>query len=217
MKRLLAITSIIALAACQQQASTSDNDATAAVDPLTITGGLLVTAPGGAQNLAVIRTDGTEYISSAGAMGTGKWSSKDGKICIDPDAEDGQTNCYSFSNVDEDGSYTATGDDGTTVKVLQVDHDNAPGTTPAHEAGAYLLTESDGTQGLVVHSKDGTYHEAPYAGKAMTRVADGKRCFDPEGDDPETCSSPGDVYADGSFTAIQADGTTAFIQPLLTS
>ena len=212
MKRIVLIASVVALGACQQQGASSD-EGPASVDPLTVTGGLLITAPGGMQNLAVIRADGTDY-ETAGAIVTGKWEAKDGKVCIDPDAEGANADCYSFSNAGDDGSYTATGDSGGTVKVLQIDKDNAPGTAPAHQVGAYLLTEADGSQTIAIHSKDGTYHEAPFGGKATTRVDGDKRCFDPEGDAPESCSSAGDVYPDGAFTFITAEGGTGLVQPL---
>jgi hypothetical protein len=213
MKKFLLIAPLALIAACQQQASTPAAGS-ATVDPLTVTGALLVTAPDGSQSLNVIRDDGT-YYETQGAMSTGKWAAQDGKICITPAAANAQANCFGFSTVGDDGTYMTTGGAGAGIKVKRIDQDDTAGSTPEHQVGAYLITETDGSQTIAVHSKNGTYHEAGFSGQGTSRVADGKRCFDPAGDAPETCSSAGDVYADGAFTYHDADGGTGLVQPLI--
>lgn len=101
--------------------------------------------------------------------------------------------------------------------------ENTAAATPAATAdsattapGDYDVKMADGTMGMTTINADGSYVDTDAKGKQVKGKfahKDGKDCFDPDGDETETCwtvSAPG---ADGSFTAKAADGTTVTVSP----
>lgn len=78
-------------------------------------------------------------------------------------------------------------------------------------SGTYEIAMPDGTVTLQTINADGTYVEttpqgARTGGGAWRIGEDGQMCFDPEGDDGETCYSGGAPAADGTFELRGQDG-----------
>ncbi len=82
--------------------------------------------------------------------------------------------------------------------------------------GEYEVKMADGTIASTIINADGTYVDADPKGKGTKgkfASRDGKDCFDPDGDEAETCWSVSPAAADGSFTATSPDGTTVTVTP----
>lgn len=85
--------------------------------------------------------------------------------------------------------------------------------------GTYEVTYADGSVGMLTTSEDGTFSATigDQTGSGTVSEADGKVCFDPEGDDPEqptmcwTSSAPAE---DGSWTSTSDDGETVTVRPV---
>lgn len=82
--------------------------------------------------------------------------------------------------------------------------------------GTYDVKMADGTMGTTVINADGTYVDTDAKGKVIKgtfAAKDGKDCFDPEGDEAESCWSVTAPGADGSFTATGPDGMVVTVTP----
>ncbi|UNU42287.1 hypothetical protein EAO27_05875 [Sphingopyxis sp. YF1] len=101
----------------------------------------------------------------------------------------------------------------------------APATAPtpapvasdsATKPGSYDVKMADGSAATTVINADGTYVDTDAKGgtaKGRFAVKDGKDCFDPDGDEGETCWTVSAAGADGSFTATDPKGTTVTVSP----
>jgi hypothetical protein len=75
--------------------------------------------------------------------------------------------------------------------------------------GTFEVTMKDGSKGQTTLSADGSYVDKNPDGtetKGTWNVADGKTCFDPEGDEGPTCYAETETAADGTFTATPDKG-----------
>jgi hypothetical protein len=76
-------------------------------------------------------------------------------------------------------------------------------------AGTYNVKRYNGGTSTIVINADGTYSDNGPGGTIETgrfALKDGKRCFDPEGDEAEVCWTVSQPRADGSFTATDPEG-----------
>ncbi|TNE47128.1 MAG: hypothetical protein EP341_09480 [Sphingomonadales bacterium] len=85
--------------------------------------------------------------------------------------------------------------------------------------GTYEVTYADGSVGMLTTSEDGTFSVTlgDQTGSGTVSEADGKVCFDPDGDDPEqptTCWTPSAPAEDGSWTSTSDDGETVTVRPV---
>lgn len=89
---------------------------------------------------------------------------------------------------------------------------DAGGTPP----GTYDVKRSDGSMGITVITEDGRFSDTDAKGQvvegAFTRK-DGKDCFDPDGDAPETCWTITGPADDGSLTGTAPDGAVVTVTP----
>lgn len=75
--------------------------------------------------------------------------------------------------------------------------------------GTYTVTDDKGTVGTTIINADGTYIDRLPDGKEVKgtiAAKNGMDCFDPDGDEAETCFSMTTPGADGTFKATSADG-----------
>lgn len=81
-------------------------------------------------------------------------------------------------------------------------------------AGKYEVTMADGKVMTETINSDGTYVDLMDGKETRGKWrADGARtCFDPDGDRPEECYTPGAAGPDGSFVVTGADGTKTTIR-----
>lgn len=139
MKYLTPIAAALALAACSQQADdapapteTADTAMTSAeptntsqLDAEDAVGTYDVTWADGTVTTTMINADGTYVDTMEGEeTATGNWLVKEGKSCLTP--EGGAEMCWTDSARADDGSWTATAEDGTTVTVRKADATVAP-------------------------------------------------------------------------------------------
>lgn len=107
----------------------------------------------------------------------------------------------------ESNEVTANADTSTQTAMV-----TANGTTP----GTFDVTAKDGTRSQTTLNADGTYTDVDSSGKEVAHgtwnVADGKTCFDPEGDEGPTCWSETAPAADGSFTATSDKGDVVTVK-----
>ena len=85
--------------------------------------------------------------------------------------------------------------------------------------GTYEVTAADGTKSQSVLNADGTYTDTDADGTVTATgtwsVADGKTCFDPEGDEEATdCYTETAPGADGTFTATPDEGEAVTVKRL---
>ena len=96
---------------------------------------------------------------------------------------------------------------------------DAAATAPAVVAtpGSYDVTLPDGTKFVSTLMADGTYVDRDADDKVTEKgtwaMKDGKACFDPEGDAPESCSTSSTPAADGSFESTNPEGAVAKVVP----
>ena len=72
---------------------------------------------------SVLREDGTytDLGEDGAILGEGSWAVTEGKTCFTFQSDEGEeTDCWSESEPAEDGSFTATNDDGETITVRRV-------------------------------------------------------------------------------------------------
>lgn len=126
MKKIIAIASIAVLAACAEaEAPAPEEEEVAAAEPAANEGPgtFEVTYADGSVGTLTTAEDGTFSATLGDQSGTGAVTQEDGKICFDPEGDDPEqpTNCWTNSEVGEDGSWTSTSDDGETVTVRRVE------------------------------------------------------------------------------------------------
>lgn len=127
MKRLIAVAGLAALAACTPPAGedTADADEGAMTEAVEGAGTFDYSADDGSGGgRIVMNEDGTYSDTYEGETTTGKWSLADGKTCFVPDEEGATEACWTDSEPGEDGSFTSTAADGTTVTVTPVSGDD---------------------------------------------------------------------------------------------
>jgi hypothetical protein len=74
----------------------------------------------GKPTTAVLAADGKYTDTQDGkVVEQGMWADRDGKVCFDPEG-DALGTCYTTTERDAEGVFTATGDDGTTLTVKKV-------------------------------------------------------------------------------------------------
>lgn len=125
MKNVLLFAAFAALSACSQQAEETKETAAPAETAAPVAAASTGTAPGeyevkmadGTIASTIINADGTYVDADPKGNGVkGKFASKDGKDCFDPDGDEAEK-CWSVSPAAADGSFTATAPDGTAVTV----------------------------------------------------------------------------------------------------
>lgn len=77
-----------------------------------------IITPDGAENTSVINADGT-FMDTApdGTTTEGTWAVTDGKTCFTVNTEGAKPECWTETAPGQDGSFTATSDDGVTITV----------------------------------------------------------------------------------------------------
>ena len=87
--------------------------------------------------------------------------------------------------------------------------DPAPVEISAPEPGTYEIANREGTVFRTELGGDNRY--TTYVGEEVVetgswRWADGRICYDGDGDAPEACWTPTELDGDGGYTATRADG-----------
>lgn len=126
MRKLILLAGVAALAACAEAEAPEDTEAmeeaTVAEAPAIEPGLFEVTSADGEVGQTRLNADGTYVdIVDGEQIGSGTWVQRDGQMCFDGDAEGEEEACWTDGPMNEDGSWTATGPDGTTVTVRRVD------------------------------------------------------------------------------------------------
>lgn len=125
MHKLVAIASIVLLAACSEpEAPAPEPTEEAAAAPTAIDGGPVaatynVEGPDGAASVWILAEDGTFTLTSEGVdpvMGT--YTLEGDLFCADPEGEDTAAVCYTQA-IGEDGTWTSTDPDGAVSKVTR--------------------------------------------------------------------------------------------------
>ena len=124
MKKIFAVASVVALAACAEAEAPSPEEeapveemAQSAVVP----GNYEITWPDGTVSSTTIGEDGTfTGVNAEGEEGSGTVADVDGKACFDFPDDDQDALCWTAGEPGEDGSFTSTADDGTVVSVRPV-------------------------------------------------------------------------------------------------
>ena len=126
MKKFALLAAVAVLtAACSQEAEEADVADETATAPMPEETTAATTAPGtydvtmadGTTGTTTINADGTYVDTDAEGNETrGTFANKNGQDCFDPECDDPEE-CWTVSTAGADGSFTATGPDGTTVTV----------------------------------------------------------------------------------------------------
>ena len=125
-KLILAAVLSTALAACNNAAEDSDEpapeataaatEAPAATETASTTAGTYEFELDGKPTTSVLLADGTYTDTQDGKVTEkGMWAEHDGKICFDPEGDDTPGTCFTTTEPDAEGVFTATSDDGATV------------------------------------------------------------------------------------------------------
>ena len=126
MKKLIIAAGLAALAACNsEQAAAPEPTAEETVAAAIVTangsapGAYDATAPDGTVTTSTLNADGTYTDTDADGtvVAEGTWAVTDGKTCFSPTTEGVAAMCYTESAPAEDGSFTATPDEGDAVTV----------------------------------------------------------------------------------------------------
>lgn len=124
-KLIIAAALGLSLAACDQAAEESDDVATTDTPAATETvaadssAGTYEYTFEGKQTVSTLMTDGMYSDTQDGkVVEQGKWADKDGKVCFDPDGDNPEV-CWTTTEPDADGVFTATSDDGKTVLTIR--------------------------------------------------------------------------------------------------
>lgn len=129
MKKLLIVSLVGTLAACQPEpAAEPAAEEAAEPAPVTVANGTpagtfeVTAADGTAGGTSVINADGTYTDSDADGklVAEGTWAVVDGKTCFTPKTEGQKPMCFTETAPAEDGSFTATPDEGDPVTVRPV-------------------------------------------------------------------------------------------------
>ena len=125
MKKLIGISAVVLLAACNQAEApeaTPTEEAVAAA-PVVAPGAYDgVLADGSAGGVSTLNADGTySDVDPEGAVvEEGTWETRDGKTCFAPTTEGRTAMCWTESERAADGTFTATPDEGDPVTVKPV-------------------------------------------------------------------------------------------------
>ena len=129
MKKLVLVAALAALGACSQTAEQADDTATTAateapaVEEATAAAadspaGTYEFTLDGKQTVSMLKPDGSYEDSQDGKVTEkGLWSEHDGKVCFDPEGDDTPGTCYTTTEPDAGGVFTATADDGTAMTI----------------------------------------------------------------------------------------------------
>jgi hypothetical protein len=120
MKKLALFAGVLALGACQSEpaeepAPVETEEASAPVTANGSAPGVYEsTLPDGTVSVATLNADGTFTLVNAEGetFDEGTWAVTDGKTCFTSSGEEGGVTCYTESAPAEDGSFTATPDEG---------------------------------------------------------------------------------------------------------
>ncbi|WP_338465868.1 hypothetical protein RXV95_09805 [Novosphingobium sp. ZN18A2] len=134
MKKLLVLSFVGALAACQQQPAPEPTPTATETEatPLTANGSppgvYEATSADGTVTTTTINADGTytDTDASGKVLAMGAWSVKDGKTCFTPTGGSAEPQCYTETAPAADGSFTVTSDKGETQSVKPAASEAAP-------------------------------------------------------------------------------------------
>lgn len=129
MRKLILMAAPLALVACAQEAAVEEpvveEEVAAPEAAMTTANGTAtpmsasVSWSDGSQGMATLNADGTyQDLDADGAVvAEGTWAVTDGKTCFSPTTEGVEAMCWTESEPNEDGSFTATSDAGDEVTV----------------------------------------------------------------------------------------------------
>jgi hypothetical protein len=119
MKKMIGFASVAALAACSPAETEAPAvEETAAVDAVAgsvAPGDYNVTWEDGATSTFTLNEDGTYIAVREGETVEGTSEVVEGKVCFTASAEGAETQCWTNSEVGEDGGFTSASDDGMNV------------------------------------------------------------------------------------------------------
>ncbi|RZV35253.1 MAG: hypothetical protein EX262_02620 [Sphingomonadaceae bacterium] len=124
MRKLILMAAPLALMACVEEAQVEEE--TVAEEPAAMTtangtaaGTYDVSNDEGPAGKAILNADGTyqDFGADGSIVAEGNWEVVDGKTCFNPTTEDVERMCWTESEPDENGTFTATSDAGETVTV----------------------------------------------------------------------------------------------------
>lgn len=123
MRKIALLGAALILAACS--GSESESQKAAPETPKTpeeaAMGTFEVTNADGSKMTSVVSSDRSYTDAIRGeVVEWGTWEIKDGKTCFTPQTEGKKPNCYTSGKPAEDGSYTATPDEGDPVKIRKL-------------------------------------------------------------------------------------------------
>ncbi len=118
MKKLVLIAALsVALAGCDDAAEEADDPATAETQAVAeeTSAGTYEFEMDGKATVAVLNPDGTYTDTQGGeVIESGSWEDRDdGKVCFDSEGGDDTVVCYTLGEAAEDGTQTATPDNGS--------------------------------------------------------------------------------------------------------
>jgi len=124
MKKIVLIAGLLALGACQSEPAEEPAPEVTEAPAMTSANGSPAgmydaTAPDGTVTTTTINADGTysDVDADGAVIAEGNWAVTDGKTCFNPTTEGVAAMCYAETAPGEDGSFTATPDEGDAVVV----------------------------------------------------------------------------------------------------
>lgn len=131
MRKLVLIVGVLALAGCNSEADTTDEDVVEeeVVEAPSVAGTYNGTSDDGEAWTGIIHEDGTmEIVVNDEVVETGTWrTNEEGMTCFMDTPEEGEVpdaepdeDCYTFGEVGEDGTVVVTGADGESDTVIKV-------------------------------------------------------------------------------------------------
>lgn len=126
MRKIIALSSVLALAACGGDADVAEEEAVVIEEEVpTVVGTYTWNEEDGTAMTATISADGTtEILAGEEVVDSGVWrEADDGATCFTMTVEEGEEateNCYTFGEMAEDGTVSVTDSDGDTDMVLKV-------------------------------------------------------------------------------------------------
>ena len=214
MKRIVLISSLAMIAACNQAAEKAAPapSASPSEDLASHVGAAIVTQVDGTKVLTYSTADGKTYGAAlAKDFKPATWAVDGSMACVSPAT--GQKTCFSFGPAKTDGSIPFTGTDGKILgSFVPFGEPVAVGATPPYQAGSALATPVDGKPFLSVWAADGKAYRADGPGQGTWRADNGKRCGTSPGQTKETCATPGPMGPDRTFEATVDDGSKVTVQ-----
>jgi hypothetical protein len=126
MKKLIAIAALAALCACadndaaEDEAVAEETAAPAPAETVSSMAGTYEFELDGVPTVSVLNADGTYADTQNGEVTeTGTWAERDGKTCFDPMGDDTPETCFTTTEPDAEGVFTATADDGTVLTITR--------------------------------------------------------------------------------------------------